>query len=249
MARECAFCPSTAKLSAEHIWSDWMNELFPGEKSFQIMNEQMTVTERWSSPQLDWKAKVVCKPCNETWMSEIESQHAKPALADLIGGKVDIPVTQARANSIALFAFKTTAVLEHMNRKRHIRFFTRQVRHRFRERREIPPNVSMWMAGFLPPGKGRCVASYHEAPNPHSFELYVCNYVAGRLVFQVVAERKPTFLTLFPVAGFESLAVPFWPRVPEGFLWPPETVLKTVEEFEAFAARWCKVSVVRFTGD
>jgi hypothetical protein len=28
---ECAFCPITAKLTAEHVTSEWMNDLFPGE--------------------------------------------------------------------------------------------------------------------------------------------------------------------------------------------------------------------------
>jgi hypothetical protein len=247
MARECAFCPAAAKLSGEHIWSDWMNALFPGKKAFRKINERMEVTKSWTSSQLDWKAKVVCEPCNNGWMSKIESRHAKPAMADLIAGKLDIPIPQSRANSIALFAFKTAVILEHLNRSRTIHIFPRQVRHRFRETLEIPDNVRMWMAGFLPPGKGRCVTLYHEASNPDSLELYVCSYCVGRFVFQVVAERTPTFLTLFPVARFEHLAVPFWPRVPTGFVWPPEAVLKTVGEFEDFAARWHRLNLVNFT--
>jgi hypothetical protein len=69
MAAECAFCPSTAKLSGEHIWSDWMNALFPGKKKY------LNIIERtiWSSNALDWKAKVISEPCNNGWMSNIES--------------------------------------------------------------------------------------------------------------------------------------------------------------------------------
>jgi hypothetical protein len=224
-----------------------MNALFPGKKAFRTVNSSMKVTKSWSSSQLDWRAKVVCQPCNNGWMSTIESQHAKPAMTELIAGKLDIPIAQSRAKSIALFAFKTAIILEHLNRSRTIRFFPRQVRHRFRETLEIPPTVRMSMAGFLPPGKGRCVTIYHESP-ADSLELYVCTYGVGRFVFQVVAQRSPSSLTLSPIAGFDRLAIPFWPRIPNGFVWPPKEVLQSVAEFEAFAARWRRVEPTNFTG-
>jgi hypothetical protein len=225
-----------------------MNALFPGEKAFHNINERMEVTKSWSSSQLDWKAKVVCEPCNNTWMSKIESDHAKPALAELIAGKLDIPIPQKRANSIALFAFKTTVIVEHLNRSRVVRFFPRQVRHRFRETLEIPHNVKMWMAGFLPPGKGRVVTLYYDVPSADNLELYVCNYGVGRFVFQVLVERAPSLLSLFPIAGFERLAIPFWPRISTGFVWPPAAVLNTTAEFEAFAMRWSRLNIFNLTG-
>jgi hypothetical protein len=245
--RECAFCSATANLTGEHIWSDWMNALFPGEKAFHSINERMEVTKSWSSGQLDWKAKVVCERCNNTWMSKIESDHAKPALTDLITGKTDIPILQSRANSIALFAFKTAVIVEHLNRSRIVRIFPRQVRHRFREALEIPHNAKMWMAGFLPRGKGRVVTLYHDLPPTPSFELYVCTYGVGRFVFQVVVEKAPSHLTLLPIPGYERSAIPFWPSVPKGFVWPPETVLETVRDFESFAARWRRLTIVNIT--
>jgi hypothetical protein len=244
MPKECAFCPSTAKLSGEHIWSDWMGALFPGKKKYLDLIKR----KNWSSSELDWKAKVVCEPCNNGWMSEIERLHAKPAMADLIDGKLDIPIPQSRAKPIALFAFKTIVVLEHLNRSRAIRFFPRQVRYRFREKLEIPPKVRMWMTGFLPKGQGRIFTSYHELPKPDSLELYVCTYGVGRLVFQVVAESKPTSLVFSPTAGFEHLAVPFWPDIPGGFIWPPGAILETVKDFDLFATRWHRLHVSNPTG-
>jgi len=241
MREACAFCPSTAKLSGEHVWSQWMNALFPGEKNFLNILDG----KNWSANELNWTAKVVCEPCNNGWMSDIESQHAQPAMTDLIAGKVDIPIPQSRANSIALFAFKTTVVIEHLNRRRTGRFFPREVRHRFRQTRNIPPNINMWMAGYLPPGQGRCTTIYHELPDPGTLELYVCTYAIGRFVFQVVAERKPSSFALSPVAGFEHLAVPFYPRIPDGFVWPPEAVLKTVKDYDFFAVRWSRLNARR----
>src|ERR1700677_4836142 len=114
--KECAFCPHTAKLSAEHIVSAWMDELFVGPVKTKITDTAGFVRE-WKSSELDWKAKVVCGPCNNTWMSEIESKHAKPVMTPLIKGDSAFPIGSSEAHSLALFAFKTAVVLDHAHRR------------------------------------------------------------------------------------------------------------------------------------
>lgn len=223
-----------------------MDALFPGRKKFLNVVEGTV----WSSTTLNWKAKVVCEPCNNGWMSGIESQHAKPVMTDLIAGKVNIPISQSSANSIALFAFKTAVVLEHLSRHRKVPFFSREVRYRFKQTLDIPPAVNILMAGYLPRGQGRCLTAYHELPQTRNgFELYVCTFCAGHFVFQLVAERQPSSLAFSPIRGFEHLAVPFWPRIPSGFEWPPKAVLENDKDFDMFASRWRKVSVQRPFGD
>jgi|SRR5215469_5082405 len=172
--KECAFCPETASRSGEHLWSAWIGDLIPGKKKFSIKDEKGKVTSQWTSDQLDWKAKVVCEKCNNTWMSDIENNHAKPAMTDLIVGRVDIPIPQARARSIALFAFKTAVVFEHL-RRGHEPFFNRSARHEFRTSLAIAPNVGMWMIGFLPSAKGEAQTCYHEGgiSETQRIELYV----------------------------------------------------------------------------
>ena len=52
-----------AKISGEHVWSEWM-ALFPGPKTYlDIMRRR-----NWVSSHLNWKAKVVCITCNNGWM-------------------------------------------------------------------------------------------------------------------------------------------------------------------------------------
>jgi len=183
-------------------------------------------------------------------MSRMEEFHAKPSMSDLIVGKLDIPIPQSRANSIALFAFKTTVILEHMRRDISVRFFPRNVRYRFREALEIPHNVRLWLAGFLPGHKGRCMTMYHDTVlrNSVTLKFYVCNFGIGHFMFQVVAERKPPFLAVSPVRGYEQLAVPFWPRIPDGFVWPPKSILKTTRDFEEFSTRWRRLELAIPTG-
>jgi hypothetical protein len=241
-------------MSGEHIWSDWMNALFPGKKLFRRWDQNRQLMHSRSGEALDWKAKVVCEPCNNTWMSNIESQHAMPAMSELIIGKTNVPISQSRASSIALFAFKSAVILDMLNRRRPAPFFTRSTRHSFRPLpHQIPSGVSMWLANFALPGKGRVITWYNQGEveragrPPHSFELYICSYNVGHFVFQVVAISPQMLTTFHPLPGFESLAVPFWPRIPDNFTWP-SLAISSIRHLEDFACRWKTVTVSSFTG-
>lgn len=223
-----------------------MNEYFPGEKTFYIYDQHGKLAHQWSDSVLNWKARVVCKPCNEGWMSNIESQHAKPAMADLLMGKVDVPIDQSRARSLALFAFKAAVIFNHMRRNAEP-FFTGTMRTRFRKSRIIPSNVHMWLAGFLPRGRGDVRTVYHDGtlPNGNYVEFYACSYAVGHLAFQVLGVKQHRQNRFTVNSGYEDLAIPFWPRVPIGFVWPASRVLKSADEFGRFAERWNTVRVFR----
>jgi hypothetical protein len=237
MARECAFCPETANRSREHLWSNWISQLLPGQKRLTFGSENPNITTKWVSPELNWKAKVVCGRCNNQWMSDIENAHAKPAMTDLILGRSGIPIDQSRASSIAIFAFKTAVIFDHISRNRRP-FFERSARHEFRNSLTIPSNVSMWLTKFVPSGSGGANTLYHEGgiTPDKSLEVYVCNYAVEHLVIQIVAYKERGLRTVSVKDNF--LAVPFWPKVPEAFIWPPASVLKTASDFHSFCGRW-----------
>jgi len=245
---ECAFCPETAKLSAEHLWADWMDALFPGKKRFTRRDQHGNILNQWVSKSLDWKAKVVCRPCNNGWMSDIENKHAKPAMTDLIRLEPGIALTEARAHSLAIFAFKTAVVFDHVTRNRPP-FFLRSVRHRFRETLAIPPTtVCMWMAASLAPRQGELLTCYTEGnlTPENRIKMYVYTYAVGHLVFQVAAQRQQGFVPFGPIAGFDYLSVPFWPLqfLPVGLQWPPTDVLRSNRAFEEYANRWRTLTVI-----
>jgi hypothetical protein len=240
MPRECAFCPAPANCG-EHLWSDWLNKLLPGKKRFTIRNENREIVSDWVAPELNWTAKVVCEPCNNEWMSDIENVHAKPSMTDLILGKSDVPVDQSRANSIALFAFKTAVVFDHLSREREP-FFERSSRHEFRNSLTIPYNVDMFLTEFVASGKGEAHTCYHDGqiPPDKSLEMYVCTYAIEHLVIQVIGYKVQGDLHKVDTKhNFE--AVPFWPRIPDAFVWPPTSVLHTVNDFDSFSGRWQNV--------
>lgn len=227
--------------------SDWMNALFPMSSQGKWMgirtDEKGQITE-WQSKSLDQKARVVCEECNGTWMSDIESQHAKPVMTPLIQGELHIPLSQPNARSIALFAFKTAVILDHCQRSREP-FFSRRLRHAFRRDLDIPANVSMWMCLYAPEGRrADFEVGYYEGKfsptNP--FQLYVCTYGIGYLAFQVVATKQFTSRLFSPIdTTFNNLSLPFWPQIPPEFAWPLPRALGSVQEFTSYHRRWDKI--------
>jgi hypothetical protein len=175
-------------------------------------------------------------------MSSVESAHAKPAMADLIVGDKELTISETQAKGIAVFAFKTAVVAEHMNRNRRP-FYSREVRHDFAKTLNIPSNTQMWMAGFLPLGSGHIHSCYHEGKvdSQNRIEMHVCTYTVGHLTFQVVSARCTTPLIFRPMSGFDHVAAPFWPVMAVSIQWPPSDVLRTKEDWEAFSNRWRKI--------
>jgi hypothetical protein len=106
----------------------------------------------------------------------------------------------------------------------------------------------MWLTELLSPGKGEVCTLYHEgslSPDK-TLEMYVCTYAVEYLVLQTVAYKQRGFGAATPKNRFP--AIPFWPEIPRGFVWPPSDVLRTVEDFNAFTDRWQEVDTVTAGG-
>jgi hypothetical protein len=93
--RRCMFCDGLP-LSREHMFPEWMSKVVPraGNMRRQVLSapsRTLAVAERdtISNRQGDLLGKrllVVCKPCNEGWMEDIE-RAARPILTPLLRGE------------------------------------------------------------------------------------------------------------------------------------------------------------------
>lgn len=241
MPRECAFCDAKAKDTGEHVWSKWISKILPGKKRLRQLDAERKVIRQKLSNTIDWKAPVVCHPCNTRWMSDIiENKHAKPAMSDLILDKPGTLITQERANSIALFAFKTAVILDQLVTNREP-FFERSVRHEFRKSLSVPRNVHMWLARSALTKRGEAGTLYHEGTTPEGgyIQTYACTFSAACLVLQVAAFRVHGIHSVIPKNHF--VVTRFWPYLAEELVWPPVFSLRTIGEFDAFADRWLTV--------
>jgi len=114
--RQCAFCRAeSVKLSAEHVWGDWMSDLFgpAGELITQEHRSEGKV-RRWRSARMDLTAKVVCKKCNETWMSDIEAQ-IKTSFSEIILLGPRFSILQRGVFLLAAFAFEKAVIADHLH--------------------------------------------------------------------------------------------------------------------------------------
>jgi hypothetical protein len=162
-------------------------------------------------------------------MSTLESDHAKPAMENLILSDKLVFLTHQRLKSIANFAFKTAAIADHYSLEdREGPFFTREARHSFAKSLTIPKGVQMWISAFKDEGHGVVRTVYHQSPadTVARFELYVLTFGASFLLFQVVAARWLTpGMSRHPYVTqgkfWNKFAIPFWPPNGETILWPP----------------------------
>ena len=249
-SEQCAFCPNTADITGEHIWSDWINRIVPTGR-FRFTWDSHTETPRtYLTALLNSKLPVVCRTCNNGWMSNLEEKHAKPAMADLIVSDKTVLLGPERLKSIANFAFKSAVIADHARVPDPILearppFFTTQARYAFRRSLAIPGAVQMWLAAFEESRYGIFRAIYYPSPADvePGFEIFVLTFGAGFLLFQVVAARwlragLPNLrVGVTQGEGWDKVSVPFSPPTGCSVSWPPVGRLNLAQAFK-FAARW-----------
>lgn len=137
---------------------------------------------------------------------------------------------------------KTAVVFDHLVRG-STPFFERTARHEFRNSQTIPSNVAMWLTGFVPTGSGLAQTAYHagKVASEKTLAMYVCTYSVEHLVIQIVGYKEQGIRQVTSKNTFQ--AIPFWPEIRGGFVWPPAEGLHTVSEFDSFSARWQYVDV------
>ncbi len=256
----CAFCKQIATLTGEHIWSEWMGELFPNQRHiFRRHMEGEPEIRTWESRQIDVTAKVVCADCNNGWMSNLESQHAKPAMRDLILSDAPVKLFRQRIGSIVAFAYKTAVIGNAMQRKRSDSFpksvFSSALLRRFKSSLSVPLGFQVWLGciGTDDIHNGVLRMRYAKAPvgAPNRFKLYACTFGLGRFLLQAVAtewtksyirRRNAPFIRQAP--EWNTMAIPVWPFIDsrESFPWPPQNHLSD-QTMDAFSDRWRRFTV------
>lgn len=245
--KECAFCPNNAN-DGEHYWSAWIGDLFKTSGyNFRRLNTATGSRLAWRRPSLGEKTKVVCKTCNNTWMSNLENE-SKAAFAGMIRDGTEISVLSRGASLLAAFAFKCAVVADHAE-PHEGPFFSRFARRRFRESRQIPPGVRMWLAAFHDPvGRRGLYTNYSTSPTLEQFsdlKFYVFTFLAGHLAFQLHAtkwtklhKQGTPIPVVEPKADWDArVAAQFWPNVGSPIAWPPPLYLDG-DALQQFTYRW-----------
>jgi hypothetical protein len=254
MAKICAFCPAEAvKHGGEHAWSNWMNQFITSRK-FRFASFNETGKHRtWIRRKLNEKLPVVCESCNNEWMSDLENDHAKPAIKDLLVSDKLIKLSPERLRSIAIFAFKTAVVADHysIGESSASPFFSAAARYAFRESLKIPGGVQMWISAAKESGHGTLRGCYYPSPPEarHGFKFYALTFGAGYFLVQVVASKwldpssaPGNFPFLTSGKHWNKFSEPFWPSDGKPIQWPFDKQFNLVW-LNQFCNRWRRINV------
>jgi hypothetical protein len=90
--RKCMFC-GKGGISKEHIWARWMTQYLPKDApNFSMLDVVVHKTHETKKARRENRSaysgtiKLVCKPCNNGWMSRLQND-AKPILLPLMRGE------------------------------------------------------------------------------------------------------------------------------------------------------------------
>jgi hypothetical protein len=114
---ECVFCNQTREKAKEHIWPKWIHEFDDAAEGgmhrsqhIGLMSNPGLIDERKQSPN-SLVFGHVCKPCNNGWMSRLETD-AAPSIKDVADHASDAGTwSKEQSESVATWAFKTVLMI------------------------------------------------------------------------------------------------------------------------------------------
>jgi hypothetical protein len=243
MPKACAFCPETANITGEHLWSDWAGKLL-GEQEYKFTRTEPDGKQfHWENTALHPKSQVVCGDCNNGWMSELETK-TKSVAADIVVNGTPKILDDRSVAIIAAFGFLKGIVADHMHQGEP--FYSVPQCHSFREALSIPDGVHIWL-GSSP----FAIGIFHgwtasTAPkSPRGFDMNIFTYALGHLIIQVVGcrwKRKSIQRHAKPPSIRQSVqwvkhSIPIWPTSRTPITWPPVAHLGN-QGINAFIHRW-----------
>lgn len=245
---QCLFCDAT-KLTQEHLWPDWVVARFRhlvepahGKFTSTIARADGRVIFR-PAPDIEQTARVICKPCNEGWMSCVEAE-AKPILDALLDGRKRGVFSREERMKLAIWITLRAMVFEGMERRGNY-FFSQSARETFAGPRGFrpPKGASTWCATYGTTRDRATRATFYvrrrEVPDVEG--QYCVTGILGRLAFQFYAWKglpRRMYWSKLARNGWDRRTAILWPeRGPVH--WPPAEAIyrhsfqSLIERFDA----------------
>lgn len=174
----CIFCEGDGRLSKEHFWPEWLQAHVGKDPSYKYVQgaESGKVIELESPDVVDKtersghvttkKFRVVCAPCNNGWMSELEKQ-AKTLLEPLFLGN-HLVLDEPDQKLLSTWCFMKIMVSE--CEPEEGRVFSSSERGAFYRERAIPSNFRVYL--------GRHSTDSETAYLKHSFKIRIGDSLA-----------------------------------------------------------------------
>ncbi|MBI4923876.1 MAG: hypothetical protein HY834_19255 [Devosia nanyangense] len=247
----CIFCGEPG-LTKEHIFAEWLHPfllfaewLHPFlPKSDELNHYDRTVIIQINRDDVENKlrageahsgrARVVCRKCNNEWMSVLQTE-AKPFLLPLVRGE-RIPLFIRQQSILAAWISMFVMVAEHRDSDRRVIATSPAARRAFMDTRRAPKHWKIWIGHYerhkwvpvVAHSAAEIVSDTHDGmyapPNrPVAPNTHATTFVVGKLFVHVFGSTMPRVLRKqdVPVSGVSRL----WPFWESPIWWPPKVTL------------------------
>jgi hypothetical protein len=225
----CIFCGGVP-LTREHIWADWFRAYLPRTLPFYhssriVLNEdnsQTRTSKKISGDPKSRKLRIVCKKCNNEWMSDLQNA-TKPILIPLLRGR-QITLSEPRQRQLATWVATTVICAEYLQPASVAMPVTG--RRWLFTNRTPPDNMRIWIGNFdrqnwkadwahnslrISDNEGRHPGTVNPdgTPRPNTQTI---TYVAGKLYIHAFTCPFPEILNSTKLTGPVNRAlVQIWP--------------------------------------
>lgn len=148
--RKCIFC-GKGGISKEHIFAKWMVPYLPKDapnySALDVVVHRTHETrkeKRENRSAYSGTIKLVCKSCNNGWMSQLQTD-AKPILLPLMNGKRSV---LSRRDQKILAAWITMFIMVAEFRVPDKVAIPPDARKRFKETRQLPDHFAIWLGMY-----------------------------------------------------------------------------------------------------
>ncbi|MEV3928641.1 hypothetical protein [Streptomyces sp. NPDC049944] len=232
----CVFCGGSP-VTNEHVFPQWLNQYLPPgrQRTEQARYGAGSFDKTRESTGLDFKVKKVCAPCNNGWMSQLETS-SKDSLDPLITQQGLPLISLRQQRQIALWATKTAMMADQVQIQPLLPSHQLQ---RMHTHRAIPGGTRVWLGSCRdrnPTVTSHTVrvdltgASTPDALQPVGF---FCPMKIGHLCIYVYFPAVDVVIQHAP--EFHSSVARIWPRRSSDLPWPPPVQPRNGEAFETFA--------------
>jgi hypothetical protein len=244
MANACVFCGTTTeKITKEHVFPDWISELFGREPGGTAeMVESDGSIQAFPAVPFQQQVRVVCKPCNEGWMADLESD-VKGFLGPMLLERRKTTLAPSEQERLATWAVKTAMTIDHLHPKELVipavqlsEFHAAQtalpgqlvwiaLREQIEDETERPllGSVLKQSVGefFLMPEVAQEAEQWHKEGR----NVYRITFTIGHVAFQVFGHNLPTGMRVevppgAPVRIINAASAPVQ--------WPPADAIESI---------------------
>lgn len=220
----CLFCDAT-KLTREHVWPDWIVRIFdkhvPRTKwAATLFNRPDGSTASWKNDSLTFTTRVVCKQCNEGWMSDVETfckSIVHPLLVTPHPGVIDV---QDQC-SFAIWASLRSMVFDSLAPERK-RYYSQSERVAFclSDPFDPPADTHIWITQFIGMAQARFKV-FTEISAAKDNGLHICTFTINKLAAALVTSKGPERKVPKISSRSADTFLQIWPTDGTGIEWPP----------------------------